>query len=172
MPTTGDPKGRAALVLGLIAVMALAGLGIALLFSRTPPASGSPVPLPEDGSGGGKGGHAGHGGAPPAGEGEEAAGLLVDLGNARCPIMGGKPDGETWSEWNGLRVGHCCPMCTAKFQADPQKSLDKAGIDWKPAAAAVKKVNDAKGEEREKALKALRSKWKVVREPVPEPPAK
>ena len=96
---------------------------------------------------------------------KKAAGLLVELGNAKCPIMGGKPDGKTWSEWNGLRIGHCCPMCIAKLAADPEGVLQTAGIEWKDAAAAVKKVNEAKGPDREKALVELKKKWTVVREP-------
>jgi YHS domain-containing protein len=102
-----------------------------------------------------------------------APGLLVDLGNETCPVMGGKPDGTTWSEWNGLRVGHCCPGCTAKFQADPEQALNAKRIDWKSAAQAVAKVEEATGAARVKALEALRKKWKVLREPAPEPePAK
>jgi hypothetical protein len=92
--------------------------------------------------------------------------VVVDLGNAKCPIMGGKVDGRTWSEWNGLRVGHCCGMCSGKFMAAPEKAFEKAGIDWKAAAAAIAKVNDAKTPaDREAALKALRAKWTIVREP-------
>lgn len=117
-----------------------------------------------------EGGHSGHGGGGSTSSTSSGTGLLVDLANEKCPIMGGKPDGKTFSEWSGLRVGHCCGMCPGKFQADPAKALDKAGIDWKPAAAAVKKVADAKTpEDRSKALKAVASKWKVVREPAPEP---
>jgi hypothetical protein len=82
--------------------------------------------------------------------------------------MGGKPNGSTWSEWNGLRVGHCCGMCPSKFMADPEKALKSAGIEWKDAAAAVKKVNDAKGADRAKALAELKKKWTVVREPAAE----
>lgn len=102
--------------------------------------------------------------APPAPQG-----TLIDLGNAACPIMGGEPDGKTWSEWNGLRIGHCCPGCTRKFAADPEKYLAAAEIDWKAAAAAVKAVDAAKGEERAKALAELKKKWTVLREPVPDP---
>ena len=95
---------------------------------------------------------------------KEPAGLLVDLGNAKCPVMGGKADGKTWSEWNGLRVGHCCPMCTAKFAANPEEYLKQAGVDWKAAVAAVRKVNEAKGADRATALAELKKHWTVVRE--------
>jgi hypothetical protein len=96
-------------------------------------------------------------------------GLLVDLGNPKCPVMGHEVDGKTWSEWNGLRIGHCCPGCIKKLAADPAAYLDKAGIEWKPTAEAVKKVNDAKGEERVKALAELKKSFKVVREEAPAP---
>ena len=96
-------------------------------------------------------------------------GLLVDLGNPKCPIMGGKVDGESWSEWNGLRIGHCCPGCVEELLKDPAAALDRAKIAWQDAAAAVKKVNESKGEERVKALAELKAKWTVVREPAPEP---
>lgn len=93
---------------------------------------------------------------------------LVDLGNASCPVMGGEPDGKTWSEWNGLRVGHCCPGCSKKFAAKPEEFLEGAGIEWKAAAAAVKAVDAAKGEDRAKALAALKARWTVLRAPAAE----
>ncbi len=124
---------------------------------------------------GAEGGHSGHGGSAEGGavDGEaagHASGLLVDLGNTKCPIMGGKPDGKTWSEWNGLRIGHCCPGCIATFKADPEKALTAKGIEWKPAAEAVAKANQAEGEARTKALEALGKKWKVVRDGTASPP--
>lgn len=130
---------------------------------------------PGDGCcGGGGGGGAAHHGEDGAkkeqdqakSEPTKAQGLLVDLGNAKCPVMGGEPTGKLFSEWSGLRVGHCCPMCTSKFAADPQKYLDASGLDWKAAAAAVKKVEEAKGADRDNALAELKQKWTVVREPV------
>jgi len=33
-------------------------------------------------------------------------GLLLDLGNELCPVLGNAVDGKTYSEWNGLLVGH------------------------------------------------------------------
>ena len=207
MPSAGDHRGKAALTLALTTVMGLSGVGIVLLGSLAPPASGSPLPPGDDCCGGGGKGHAGPGGAAGGGSAQpvggdagkeaaapreaEAKGLLVDLGNVKCPIMGGKPDGKTFSEWNGLRIGHCCPGCAGRFQKDPLGSLDRAETDWldlsetrqteadeegteagreetgwKAAAAAVRSVNDAETPvEREQALKALRAKWKVVRDP-------
>lgn len=32
--------------------------------------------------------------------------LLVDLGNEKCPVLGGAPDGKSYSVWNHLRIGH------------------------------------------------------------------
>ena len=94
-----------------------------------------------------------------------AGSLLIDLGNTKCPVMGGTPNGKTFSEWHGLRIGHCCGGCTKTFAVDPETSLENAGIEWRDAADAVKKVNDAKGAAHVKALAALKSNWTVVREP-------
>lgn len=93
-------------------------------------------------------------------------GVLIDLGNAKCPVMGGDVDGKSFTEWNGLRIGHCCPGCDAELLAAPEKVLDKAGIKWRAAVKAVKAVDDAKSDtQRKVALSKLRKKWKVVREP-------
>jgi len=94
-------------------------------------------------------------------------GLLIDVGNTECPVMGGEPDGKTFSEWRGLRVNHCCGMCGKKFLANPEALLDEVAPNWRDAVAAVKSVNDAEGKDRKKALSALRKKWTVVREPAP-----
>jgi hypothetical protein len=92
-------------------------------------------------------------------------GLLVDLGNAACPIMGGKVDGETFSEWDGLRVGHCCAGCGDEFLTDPVKYLDEQDIEWRPAAEAVKQVREAAGTAKDDALARLEERWKVIRRP-------
>jgi hypothetical protein len=92
-------------------------------------------------------------------------GLLVDLGNEICPIMKKPVNGRTWSEWNGLRVGHCCPPCMDEFLADPEKHLDELGIEWRPAAEAVAAVNGATPAERGARLAELESRYTVVRVP-------
>jgi hypothetical protein len=91
-------------------------------------------------------------------------GLLIDLGNEICPIMGNKVNGETWSEWNGLRVGHCCPPCIEDFLAEPEKTLDEKGIEWRAAAAAVAAIKAASGHERHRLLAETGKTWKIVRE--------
>ncbi len=95
----------------------------------------------------------------------QPGGLLIDVGNTNCPVMGGEVDGEHFSEWNGLRVGHCCPGCAKRFLADPEDLLDEAAPDWREAAAAVRSVNESEGAARAEALATLRKKWTVVREP-------
>jgi hypothetical protein len=96
---------------------------------------------------------------------KEPAGLLIELGNDACPVMGGDVNGKTFTEWKGLRVGHCCPGCTKRFLANPEALLDEVAPEWRAALADVEAVNDAQGAAREKALAALRRNWKVVREP-------
>lgn len=89
-------------------------------------------------------------------------GILVDLGNAKCPIMKKDVNGKTFAEWNGLRVGVCCGGCVKKILADPEKALDDAGIEWREAAELVAKANAATGEDREKLLAAIGKRWTIV----------
>ena len=96
---------------------------------------------------------------------ERKPGLLIDLGNERCPVMGGKVDGKTVTEWNGLRIGHCCPGCRERLLASPQKLLDKAKIEWREAAKLAALILNATGEARAKLLATARKRFEVVREP-------
>jgi len=117
-------------------------------------------------------GHAAHATEPapaPDGGTETAAGhgLLVDLGNTACPIMGGDVSGKDFTEWRGLRVAHCCPPCKAKFLAAPEQHLDEAGIDWRPLVARIEAAEAAEGAERERLLAELRKDHTIVREPEP-----
>ena len=89
-----------------------------------------------------------------------SGGTLLDLGNATCPVMGGAADGETFLEWNGLRVGFCCSGCDAAFLKEPGKLLEKVGVDWKAAAEASKAYREASPEEKAR----IAERWKVVRE--------
>jgi hypothetical protein len=79
--------------------------------------------------------------------------------------MGKKVNGRTWSEWNGLRVGHCCPPCIEDFLANPEKALDEAGIEWRDAARTVAAVKAASGEARKTLLAAAKEKYGIVRMP-------
>jgi hypothetical protein len=97
-----------------------------------------------------------------------AAGLLVELGNTSCPVMGGDVDGKTFTDWNGLRVGHCCPGCSKRFLAKPEALLDEVAPKWRAAAKAVQAVNSAKGAARKAALSKLAKTWNVVRQPAAE----
>lgn len=97
--------------------------------------------------------------------GAAPGGLLVDLGNPRCPVMNGTPDGKSFSDWRGLRIGHCCGTCVPKFDADPEWYLEAAGIEWRGPAGMVRQVERARGAGRAEAVARLRSRWPVVREP-------
>ena len=46
-----------------------------------------------------------------------------------CPVMGGKIDSTSYTDIQGQRVYHCCPMCTAKLKADPDKYFKQAAAD-------------------------------------------
>lgn len=43
-----------------------------------------------------------------------------------CPVMGGKIDSTVYTDIQGQRVYHCCPMCSAKLKADPDTYFKKA----------------------------------------------
>ena len=94
-----------------------------------------------------------------------ARGFLIDLGNENCPIMGRAVNGKTYSEWNGLRVGHCCPPCMEDFLAAPEETLDEAGVEWREAAEMVKAVKAASGPERDRLLQEAEERFTVVRMP-------
>jgi YHS domain-containing protein len=67
-----------------------------------------------------------------------------------CPVMVGNPiDKNVFVMYQGKKVYFCCPECKAKFQADPEKYLDKlpqfkdqAESMKKQAEQAVDKTND------------------------------
>jgi YHS domain-containing protein len=51
----------------------------------------------------------------------------VELKNqTHCPVMGGKIDSTAYTDIQGQRVYHCCPMCSAKLKKDPDKYFKKA----------------------------------------------
>ncbi|NLF40618.1 YHS domain-containing protein [bacterium] len=60
-------------------------------------------------------------------------GKIVDLGNALCPVMGGKVDKNVSVVYNGTRVHFCCPDCIKTFTADPEKYLKIAREKMNPA---------------------------------------
>lgn len=46
-----------------------------------------------------------------------------------CPVMGGKIDSTVYTDIQGQRVYHCCPMCKNKLKSDPDKFFKKAAVD-------------------------------------------
>lgn len=63
-----------------------------------------------------------------------AAGAKVEKVNPRlgnqthCPVMGGEIDSSSYTDIQGQRVYHCCPMCTGKLEANPDKYF-KAAVE-------------------------------------------
>jgi hypothetical protein len=93
-----------------------------------------------------------------------ARGPLIDLGNEVCPIMKKPVDGRTHSVWNGLRIGHCCAPCARDLLADPERLLDEAGIEWREAAAAMRRYYDAGEAARPAVLEEIASRFNLVTE--------
>ena len=46
-----------------------------------------------------------------------------------CPVMGGKIDSTVYTDIQGQRVYHCCPMCSAKLKKDPDTYFKKAAVE-------------------------------------------
>lgn len=54
----------------------------------------------------------------------------VELKNQTvCPVMGGKIDSTVYTDIQGQRVYHCCPMCSGKLKKDPDTYFKKATAD-------------------------------------------
>lgn len=48
---------------------------------------------------------------------------VIAVGNSLCPVMGGQVVQGQYFDWNGFRIGICCPGCGDAFTADPQQYL-------------------------------------------------
>lgn len=59
------------------------------------------------------------------------AAKVVDLKNAKCPVMGNKVNPKVSITFQGHRVGFCCPGCDKVFLEEPNKHLAK--LTSKPA---------------------------------------
>lgn len=46
-----------------------------------------------------------------------------------CPVMGGKIKSDVFTDIQGQRVYHCCPMCKRNITEDPDKYFKKAAED-------------------------------------------
>lgn len=58
--------------------------------------------------------------------------------NTHCPIMGGKVTAEGGSaDWNGQKVGFCCPECIGKWEALSEEDKAKKLVKARDAAKAA-----------------------------------
>lgn len=166
-PTTSRPRGllgHARLFVGALLLGALLTLGLRAALG--PGEAGGMTG--DEHAGHDHGAHVEHDVPTPP---DQGTGLLIDLANQTCPVMGNPVSGHAFSEWNGLRIGHCCPGCDKQLAEDPEGFLDEAAPGWRDALAAVERVREARGAEREEALRELRENYEVVRDPEPvEPP--
>lgn len=74
-------------------------------------------------------------------EAEDAV-LSIPVGNTRCPVMGAAVVPGQWFEWEGFRVGMCCPGCETEFHRNVRTYLphlleDPGVTDEVRAALAV-----------------------------------
>ena len=60
--------------------------------------------------------------APPKATEEVASAAILQK---TCPMMGSPIDKNVFTEYKGKKVYFCCAKCIAKFNANPEKYLDK-----------------------------------------------
>ncbi|MFA6599536.1 MAG: hypothetical protein WC352_01050 [Candidatus Omnitrophota bacterium] len=48
---------------------------------------------------------------------------IVDVGNTKCPVMGGPVSGKDFIVYEGKRYGTCCAGCPEEFEKNPGKYL-------------------------------------------------
>ena len=56
---------------------------------------------------------------------EPAAKTADVIEQKTCPVMGGEINKELYTEYKGQKVYFCCAGCKEKFEANPEKYLDK-----------------------------------------------
>jgi YHS domain-containing protein len=59
-----------------------------------------------------------------------------------CPVMKGNINKNIYSDYQGMRIYHCCPACIDIFKKDPEaymKKMKEAGIEPEKIPAEEKK---------------------------------
>ena len=49
--------------------------------------------------------------------------------NQICPVMGNEVDPDLFVDYQGRRIGFCCPGCDERFLKDPEKYLKKVDAE-------------------------------------------
>ncbi len=73
-----------------------------------------------------------------AGDPSPAAGKVVKLGNATCPVTGEAAKADVTTVWNGVEVAFCCADCPPKFTAKPMDYAPALLKDMATQLAAAK----------------------------------
>ncbi len=80
-----------------------------------------------------------------------------------CPVMAGNPiDKNVFVEYQGKKVYFCCNDCKAKFQADPEKYLDKLP-QFKNELESMKKQAEQSAEKASEEMKEAADKLPEVK---------
>ena len=61
---------------------------------------------------------------------------VVDLNNAKCPVLGGNAQKDVYTIYNGKIYHFCCVSCIPKFKRDPVKFIKS--VKSAPAEEQVK----------------------------------
>jgi hypothetical protein len=105
-----------------------------------------------------RGGAHQHGGGT-VGHDEES---LIDLENARCPTCAETARPDVVDDWHHLRVHLARSECVGAFEANPEKSLDASGIEWRDASRVAREINHSNGSAQSAALANAQARWHVL----------
>lgn len=73
--------------------------------------------------------HAGHTAAARPARADETVEAGGKPENEICPVMGNPVDPEVYVDYQGRRIGFCCPGCDAVFLEDPETYLKKVDAE-------------------------------------------
>lgn len=90
------------------------------------------------------------------------AGVIIDLANPECPVMGNSAHETVYTDWKGLRVRFCCSGCDEDFLEDPGALLRDQGIEFEQALLDLQAYAEAEGPQQQEHLERLRQEYLTV----------
>ncbi|MCR4317759.1 MAG: hypothetical protein NUW37_15565 [Planctomycetes bacterium] len=73
---------------------------------------------------------------------ETEASPVIDLGNAKCPVLGGNVNKNVFTDFEGFRIYFCCPGCDRRLKANPETYMSKLLEDTGVSAENKAKIEE------------------------------